>query len=64
MAEKKQEAKTQEAGVFSGSINTFAELMEQVAALPTEQQEKLSFFIQGYVASSQAVRQHRAEVAV
>lgn len=61
MAGKKQEEKCQ---VFGGNVSTFAELMEQVAALPTEQQEKLSFFIQGYVASSQAGRSHRAEVAV
>lgn len=61
MAGKKQEEKGQ---VFGGNVSTFAELMEQVAALPTEQQEKLSFFIQGYVASSQAGRSHRAEVAV
>lgn len=61
MAGKKQEEKGQ---VFSGNVSTFAELMEQVAALPTEQQEKLSFFIQGYVASSQAGRSRRAEVAV
>ncbi len=61
MAGKKQEEKHQ---VFGGNVSTFAELMEQVAALPTDQQEKLSFFIQGYVASSQAGRQHRAEVAV
>lgn len=61
MAGKKQEEKGQ---VFDGNVSTFAELMEQVATLPTEQQEKLSFFIQGYVASSQAGRSHRAEVAV
>lgn len=61
MAGKKQEEKRQ---VFGGNVSTFAELMEQVAALPTDQQEKLSFFIQGYVASSQAGRQNRAEVAV
>lgn len=61
MAGKKQEEKGQ---VFGGNVSMFAELMEQVATLPTEQQEKLSFFIQGYVASSQAGRSHRAEVAV
>lgn len=61
MAGKKQEEKRQ---VFGGNMSTFAELMEQVAALPTDQQEKLYFFIQGYVASSQAGRQRRAEVAV
>ncbi len=61
MAGKKQEEKGQ---VFGGNVSTFAELMEQVATLPTEQQEKLSFFIQGYVASRQAGRSHRAEVAV
>ena len=61
MAGKKQEEKGQ---VFGGNVSTFAEFMEQVATLPTEQQEKLSFFIQGYVASSQAGRSHRAEVAV
>ena len=64
MAGKKQEQQEQSRQVFGGNVSTFAELMEQVAALPTEQQEKLSFFIRGYVESSQAGRSHRAEVAV
>lgn len=61
MAGSKQEEKHQ---VFGGNVSAFAELMEQVATLPTEQQEKLTFFIQGYVASSQAGRSCKAEVAV
>ncbi len=36
-------------GVSSWNIQSFAELMAEVAALPDEQQEKISFFIQGYV---------------
>lgn len=64
MAGKKQEKQEEKRQVFGGNVSTFAELMEQVAALPTEQQEKLSFFIQGYVASSQAGRTRKAEVAV
>lgn len=50
MAGKKQEKQEENRRVFGGNVSTFAELMEQVAALPTEQQEKLSFYIQGYVA--------------
>lgn len=64
MAGKKQEQQEQSRQVFGGNVSTFAELMEQVATLPTEQQEQLSFFIQGYVASSQAGRSRRAEMAV
>ncbi len=64
MAGKKQDKQEESRQVYGGNVSTFAELMEQVATLPTEQQEKLSFFIQGYVASSQAGRSRRAEVAV
>lgn len=60
MAEMKQEVKTKEARVFSGNINTFAELMEEVATLTEEQQEKLSFYIQGYVAAGRAQREKMA----
>ncbi len=62
--QEKQEKQEENRRVFGGNVSTFAELMEQVAALPTEQQEKLSFYIQGYVACCQAGRSHRAEVAV
>ncbi len=64
MAGKKQEKQEENRRVFGGNVSTFAELMEQVAALPTEQQEKLSFYIQGYVACCQAGRSRQAEVAV
>lgn len=60
MAEMKQEVKTKEARVFSGNINTFAELMEEVATLTEGQQEKLSFYIQGYVAAGRAQREKMA----
>lgn len=56
----KQEVKTKETRVFSGNINTFAELMEEVATLTEEQQEKLSFYIQGYVAAGRAQRKKMA----
>lgn len=61
MAGMKQEVKAQEAQVFNGNINQFAELMDEVATLTADQQEKLSFYIQGYVAAG---RVQRAEVAV
>lgn len=42
MAGKKQEKQEESRQVYGGNVSTFAELMEQVATLPTEQQEKLS----------------------
>ena len=42
---------TQERPVNEG-VQTFADLMEEVKALEPQQQEKLTFFVQGYVAAA------------
>ena len=44
-------ATTQERPVSEG-VQTFAELMEEVKGLEPQQQEKLTFFVQGYVAAA------------
>lgn len=58
---ERQEEKSQ---VRGGNVAAFAELMEEVAAMPKEQQERLSFIIQGYVAAAQVRTPRQAEVIV
>ena len=57
-------ARQEEGQVRGGNVAAFAELMEEVAAMPQEQQDRLSFIIQGYVAAAQVRAPRQAEVIV
>lgn len=48
---------------LEGENKTFAELMDDVAKLPPQKQEKLTLFVQGYVAAAEvtAIKERNKE---
>ncbi len=48
--------KANEQQAKAGEMSKFDELMQKIAELPADQQEKIAFFVNGYIAAKQIER--------